>query len=158
MPDGIDLTRGGSGDAEALALTITASSLPLWLKASMAAFVMALGAIGILTLSLWLIALAIVLAGALGVAFWFEAGRPRTILITRQTLTLRHPWAGLGPASSFSLPLDAITSIRGRDSPGGFGRELVIESGDGRVATGPGLDPDALGWLRRFLIATICSA
>lgn len=158
VPEDLSLRRGGKDETEALAVIVKASNFPLWLKASLAGIVVLVFLTGLLTLSLFGLLLSVVLAGLLGLTFWLESRRSRTILITRHSLTLRYPWAGLGPASNFSLELGAITSIRGRESPAGLGRELIIEADEGRIATGPGLDSKTLSWLRRFLIATIASA
>ena len=158
VPSDLKVSYGGKEGQEAIDIKIEASGIPLWLKAGLAALVLLLLAMGVLAFSIAVILLAIVLGGLLGVMLYIEDRRPRRIQLTRQTLSLRHPWAGLGPASSFTLPLDAITSIRGRDSPSGLGRELIIESSEGRLATGPGLDSAALRWLRRFLIASIANA
>ena len=158
IPEELSLTRGGKGETEAMAITIAASIFPLWLKAVLAGVVGLVLVTGILSLSLVAILFAVVLAGLLGTTFWFEGRRRRTLIVTRNAISLRHPWAGLGPSSNFSLELAAITSIRGRETPAGIGPELIIETEDGRMATGPGVDPKTLGWLRRFLIATIASA
>ena len=146
--------------------------LQVLIRASRAKIVvLPLAGIGALMLIVGLFQLAggLLLGGALfaGAAFFiWRLGKdnPGRLTITRDQLQFEDPNVA---RRSFSLPLATIESVQIRDmdserAQGNTlklqGRELLISSDQGEYPLGGGLNDEALGWLRDYVLAAIADA
>jgi len=107
----------------------------------------------------WFIGIdAITFAAIAAFVFWSELRHRRQLVVTRDAIDLKKPWWLFGASTSKRLELDRIDGLYIRpDSTLGL-EELVIEAGGETIETGGGLSPDALDWLRRYLLAAIATA
>lgn len=107
----------------------------------------------------WFIGIdAITFAAIAAFVFWSEMRHRRQLVVTRDAIDLKRPWWLFGESTSKRLELDRIDGLYIRPDRTLGLEELVIEAGGETIETGGGLSPDALDWLRRYLLAAIATA
>ena len=107
----------------------------------------------------WFIGIdAIAFAAIAAFVFWSELRHRRLLVITRKTVELEAPWWLLDTTKPKRLDLERIDGVYIRPDRKAGLEQLVIEAGGEAIETGGGLSPDALEWLRRYLLAAVATA